>query len=232
MAGYLESLDAGEGLERRRHRHWYDRLMLLSDGVFAIAITFLAAEIRAPVGWTGDWASLWSVLASQLDAYAMSFLVISVYWLAHRRFMAMIVTADAPITVLTLVMLGLVALLPAATRLISVYSPFPASRLVYAGLVVAIGVSLALIWSYAALMAKFVPAEVNLRHRWFFLILILFTPPFFLLLTLLVPQARPGEIPVMLATLFLIGWRMRLWTVRRLETPSPVPPAEGAEAGG
>src|SRR5471030_2480208 len=112
MAGHLESLDADEGLERRRHRHWHDRLMMLCDGVFAIAITLPATEVRAPQAWSGDWTGLWGPLASQLDAYAMSFLVISVYWLAHRRFIAAILTVDAPVTVLTLVVLGLVALLP------------------------------------------------------------------------------------------------------------------------
>ena len=216
MAGHLESLDADEGLERRRHRHWYDRLMMLCDGVFAIAITFLAVDIRAPEGWGGDWASLWSHLAGQLDAYAMSFLVISVYWLAHRRFMAMILTVDGPVTVLTLVMLGLVALLPPATRLINAYAAYPTARVLYAGLVVAIGASVALLWGYAALVAKLVSAEVGHGLRWFLLLLIVFTPPLFLLLTLGVPRAAAGVIPVSLSLLFLIGWRMRLWMVRRL----------------
>jgi uncharacterized membrane protein len=222
MAGELESLDADEGLERRRHRHWYDRLMMLSDGVFAIAITFLAADITKPIGWTGDWRSLWSQLAPQLDAYAMSFLVISVYWLAHRRFMAMILTVDAPVTVFTLLLLGLVALLPAATRLISVYAPFPIARLVYGALVVAIGAALALLWGYAALIARLVSAEVATRLRWFILFLILFTPPFFLALTLAVPRAPHGVIPLILVALFVVGWRMRLWTLRRLGAKSYV----------
>jgi uncharacterized membrane protein len=214
----------GEGLEGQRQRHWYDRLMLLCDGVFAIAITLLAADIRAPAGWTGDWASL--RLGGQLDAYAMSFLVISVYWLAHRRFMAMIRLVDAPITVLTLVMLGLVALLPAATRLISTHAVFPLSQLVYGALVVAIGVAVGLLWGYAALVAKLVSPEVGVGQRWFMLALMVLTPPFFLALTFAIPRAVPGEIPLFLAALFLIGWRMRLWVLRRLRKPRTVPSPE------
>ena len=216
MTGHLETLDADEGLERRRHRHWYDRLMMLCDGVFAIAITLLATEIRVPADWSGDWAGLWSPLAGQLDAYAMSFLVISVYWLAHRRFMAMILTVDAPVTVFTLVVLGLVALLPAATRLISGHAAYPLARLVYAGLVIAIGAAMGMLWGYAALVAKHVPTEVGLGPRWFILLLIILTPPFFLLLTLGLPNARPGVIPLGLALLFLIGWRLRRLTIRLL----------------
>ena len=224
--------EAGEQ-EVQQQKHWHDRLMLLCDGVFAIAITLLAIDIRAPAGWGGDWAGLG--LGRQLDAYAMSFLVISIYWLAHRRFMAMIRIVDAPITVLTLIMLGLVALLPAATRLISSYSVHPLSQLVYGALVMAIGLAVGLLWGYAALIAKLVSRAVSVRQRWYMLALIVLTPPFFLGLTFAIPRPAPGEVPLFLAALFLIGWRMRLWVLRRLEKartvrkvrqapPSPKPP--------
>ena len=100
MAADTGALDSDEGLKRRRHRHWFDRLMMLADGVFAIAITFLAADITTQAGWDGRWASLWPHLSAQLDAYATSFVVIAIYWLAHRRFMAMILTVDAPVIML------------------------------------------------------------------------------------------------------------------------------------
>jgi len=38
-------------LQRRLDRHSYDRLIILSDGVFAIAITLAAFEIKAPDTW-------------------------------------------------------------------------------------------------------------------------------------------------------------------------------------
>ncbi|MHB8529956.1 MAG: TMEM175 family protein [Caulobacteraceae bacterium] len=216
LARELETFGADEKLERRRHRHWYDRLMMLSDGVFAIAITLLAAEVAAPAGWGGGWPSLWPRMAAQLDAYAVSFLVISIYWLAHRRFMAMILTVDAPVTILNLVVLGLIALLPAATRLISLHGAHPVARTVYACLVILIGAALGALWGYAALVAKIASSEVPPALRWFFLVLIVLTPPFFLLITLAVPNPVKGEIPLLLAALFLIGWPMRLWVARRI----------------
>lgn len=216
MAGRLETLDSDEGLERRRHRHWYDRLMMLVDGVFAIAITLLAADIVSPGAQIPRLTSLWAALAPQLDAYALSFVVISVYWLAHRRFMAMILTVDAPVTVLTLAMLGLVALLPAFTRLLHAQRGNHASLLIYAGLVVAIGVALSALWAYAALIANLVSAEVGRVQRWMFFVLVLLTPPFFLLLTITLPTPGPGVVPASLGALFLIGWRLRLWVSRRM----------------
>ena len=216
MAGKLESLDIDDTLKHRRHRHWFDRLMMLSDGVFAIAITLLAAEFSMPRAWDGGWSGLWAGLAPQLDTYSMGFLVISIYWLAHRRFMAMILTVDAPVTVFNLMALGLIALVPAATRLINDHPSLPAARLVYAALVVAIGAALALMWAYAALIARRVSNEVSWPVRWFLLALIVFTPPFFLLLTMAIPSPAHGVIPLTLAGLFLLGWPMRLWVVRRL----------------
>jgi uncharacterized membrane protein len=190
--------------------------MMLTDGVFAIAITFLTFDISNPAGWNGGWPQLWAHLAPQLDAYAMSFVVISIYWLAHRRFMAMILTVDAPITGLTLGLLGLIALVPSATRLISAHGGLPTARVVYACLVIAIGWAMAALWGYAALIARLVSGEVGWRVRWFLLLLMVFTPPFFLALTIAIPSPPPGAIPLALTLLFLIGWPMRLWAVRRL----------------
>jgi len=169
--GQLEHPDSGADQARWRHRHWYDRLMLLSDGVFAIALTLLAADIAPPMQPGASIAAIWTALGPQLDAYALSAVVIGVFWLAHRRFMAMTLTVDAPVTVITLVMLALVALIPAATRLADHQQGSPAAMLTYSGLVVAIGVACAALWGYAALVAGLVVKEVTRAQRWFF-----FTP--------------------------------------------------------
>jgi uncharacterized membrane protein len=216
MAGEPESLDTDEPLARRTHRHWFDRLIMLSDGVFAIAITLLAFDLRGPAVWDGRMASLWGDLAPKLDAYALSFVVISVYWLAHKRFMAMILTVDAAVSVINLVMLALVALLPAATQMVHTYAAQPLTMLIYGALVVAIGAALAALWAYAALIAGLVSPEVPRRVRWFLLFLILFTPAFFLALLMLIRNPPPGVVPLVLVGLFLIGWRMRLWVLARL----------------
>jgi uncharacterized membrane protein len=227
MAGEPESLDVTEGLERRRHRHWFDRVIMLSDGVFAIAITLMALELRGPVNWTGV-ADIWRGLAPELDAYALSFLVIGVYWLAHRRFFAMITTADAPVTVLNLVFLALVALIPAATRFVHGAGPLQAAMEVYSVLVIAIGVALAALWGYAALIANLVSPEVGWLSRWFTFLLILLTPPLFLLLVSGLRNPPHGLVPATLASLFLVGWPMRLWVLRRLDGARAKPtPAKG-----
>ena len=235
MAGEPESLDTDESLERRRHRHWFDRLIMLSDGVFAIAITLLAFDLHAPKTW-GSAAELWTTLSPQLDAYALSFVVISVYWLAHRRFFAMIVTVDAPVTVLNLVTLALIALVPATTAFVHGTGPLQPAMIVYSGLVVAIGLSVAATWGYAALIANLVAPEVTPSVRWFLLLLMVVTPPLFLLLVAGVRNPTAGVIPLLLTVLFLVGWRMRMWVLRRLPggrlSPSKSPKEEVVGAVG
>jgi uncharacterized membrane protein len=227
MVGEPESLDIDESLERRRHRHWFDRLIMLSDGVFAIAITLLAFDLHGPTHWRG-LADIWAGLGPQLDAYALSFVVIAVYWLAHRRFFAMIVTVDAAVTVLNLVTLALVALVPAATTQVHGGGPQQASMLVYSGLVVAIGLSVAAVWGYAALVANLVTSEVGPRVRWFLLALMVVTPPLFLVLVGSLHNPPNGLVPLTLVALFLIGWRMRIWALARLPGGVPAVEARGA----
>lgn len=189
---------------------------MLSDGVFAIAITLLAFDIHAPASWT-TMDSIWAALAPQLDAYALSFVVISVYWLAHRRFMAMVVRVDAPATVLNLVFLALITLLPAATKMVHGRGPLPPSMAIYSLLVVAIGVALACLWGYASLIGNLVQKDVARSVRWFLLVLVLLTPPLFLCLVGGVRNPPYGVVPLLLALLFLVGWPLRLLVLRHLQ---------------
>jgi hypothetical protein len=98
--------------------------------------------------------------------------------------------------------------------------------LLYASLVILIGFSMAGIWGYGALIAGLVPPEVPRSARWFQLVLIAFTAPLFLFLTQFLTQARfqsPFGPPAILAGLFLMGWRMRVWVLERLERKSVGP---------
>ncbi len=217
MAGHKESPDSEAGHANRRDQHWFDRLIMFSDGVFAIAATLLSLDIRGPQDWN-NFSELWSGLAPQLDTYALSFLVIAIYWLGHRRFMAEITKIDAPFTVLTLIMLALVGLVPGATHI----EHGPAGMIIYASLIILIGLSLATIWGYAALVADLVSPQVSRASRWFQLAVMAITPPLFLTLVNLLNLPSSALVPPVLAGLFLIGWPMRVWILRRLEKP-PLP---------
>jgi TMEM175 potassium channel family protein len=230
MAGEPESLDQDEGLAARDRRHSYDRLIMLSDGVFAIAITLLALDIRTPAGWNRQLETLWPALAPELSAFVMSFLVITIYWLLHRRFVAMLVRVDIVATAFNLAMLGLIALLPAATRIAGESnSNLPVLEL-YAALVVAIGVALGLFWGWAALVARLAFPEVSARARWTGFLTPLLAPPLALAGTIGAGVPRRA-VPFVLVGIFVV-----LWVVfQRLMWAKPAPSrpaAKEAQAGG
>lgn len=129
-----------------QHLH---RLILFSDAVFAIAITLLAIEIHPPEHWHGV-ADLFGQMQHKLMAYAVSFAVVGVYWISHRRTYSRLRGADGVLDILNLVMLGLLALLPLGTELLWENGNAP-SVFVYVGLVTAIGLAHAVAWGYAAL---------------------------------------------------------------------------------
>ncbi len=226
MTGEPESLDTAEPLTLRRERHNFDRLIMLSDGVFAIAITLLALDVRVPAGAEDHFASLWAALKPLLSAYALSFLVISAYWLLHRRFMAAILRVDAIAAVLNLLILGLVALLPAGTRLASSGSGIGPGLELYAGLVIAIGTAVAFFWAYAALIGGLVSSEVGPRMRWIGFLGVLISAPLFLLLTI-GARVPPGLVPVVLLALFVAGWAV-LQRLTREPPPAPAASDPGA----
>ena len=149
MTGGLEELDTSEALAPRRERHAFDRLIMLSDGVFAIAITLAAIEIKPRTTWTTS-AELWVALRLPLYAYMISFGVIAIYWSAHRDTFARLKRADGAVTLLTLLLLFFVAALPASTQLL--YERGNAAGVqVYAVSVMLCGVAQLALWTYAGL---------------------------------------------------------------------------------
>jgi len=68
-----------------------DRLLALSDGVVAIALTLLVLQLRVPSlpsGSADSASALASALArggDQLTAYVISFYVVAQFWLVHHR---------------------------------------------------------------------------------------------------------------------------------------------------
>ncbi len=71
-----------------------DRLLALTDGVVAIALTLLVLQLQVPassvVTNANSPSELWHALGidgSELTSYLVSFLIISQFWLVHHRTM-------------------------------------------------------------------------------------------------------------------------------------------------
>ncbi|MBU4436241.1 MAG: DUF1211 domain-containing protein [Alphaproteobacteria bacterium] len=128
------------------------RLVLFSDAVFAIAITLLAIEIHPPEHWSGI-SELFYLMRFKLQAFAVSFAVIGIYWMTHRRVFARLKAANGVLDVLNFMVLGLVSLTPLCAELLWERGSLDVV-IVYVGLVSAIGAAMGAVWGYAAFIGK------------------------------------------------------------------------------
>ncbi len=93
------------------------RTEAFSDGVFAVAITLLALELKAPGGEGALAHRLLEIWPSYL-AYVVSFLSIGIMWLNHHTIFTHIVRVDRTLLVLNLLLLMLVGVTPFPTALV------------------------------------------------------------------------------------------------------------------
>jgi uncharacterized membrane protein len=114
-----------------------DRIVNLSDGVFAIAITLLVLDIRVPDIPEGMVASelpatLLSLWPKYLG-YVLSFAVISTFWIVHHSIFRPIREYDRGILYLNFLFLMFVAFVPFPTSLLGEYGDHQLPVAIYAG---------------------------------------------------------------------------------------------------
>jgi len=115
---------AGEGI---------GRILALSDGVFAIALTLLILDIAVPAMTTDD--ELGKVLLHlwpRYLAYALSFLVIARFWVIHHQMFKLIVRDNATLVWLNFLLLFFIAFLPFPTAVLGGHERAPAAAVLYA----------------------------------------------------------------------------------------------------
>ncbi|MDT3727107.1 TMEM175 family protein [Streptomyces sp. DSM 41972] len=114
--------------------------MALSDGVFAIAITLLVLDIHVPQGLDSDgFHQALGDVVPNLGAYAISFAVLAGFWRDHRAIFHRVRLVDADVIGLTVLGLGLAALLPFPTALVSEYGDESTSVVIYSVAVASLG---------------------------------------------------------------------------------------------
>ena len=193
--GEPETLDTAEPLGDRIARHSFDRLIMLSDGVFAIAITLLALEIKPPNVWDGGILTLLISTWRSLFGFGLSFVLVGYFWLSHKWIFARLRRVDNVLTGLTLLLLIFVVLAPFMTQLVAMNGPLKAMRAYSAFFSIAFAVQAAL-YVYAAFIGKLLFVEILRGERILYSASLAALPLLFASLGVLV---RPG----MTATAFV-----------------------------
>jgi uncharacterized membrane protein len=131
-----------------------NRLKSLSDGVFAIVITLLVLDLRAPhltnptssAELLGEIVKLWPKLLS----YLISFLMAGIYWVGHRNIFEAIQRTDRTLLWLNNLFLLGVSFLPFPAAILGEYNLNAMALTIYGANLAVISLSLYWLFSYAA----------------------------------------------------------------------------------
>ncbi len=161
---------ARSGVWNERGSEEFARVLMFSDGLFAIAMTLLVVGITVPtLRATDDEAELARALrdlAPSFISFAISFLVIGRYWLAHHQFFSMLRAIDSRLIAINLLYLAFIAFLPFPTDLLGTYFDNAMSVATYAVTVAAVSGLEVVMFRRArriGLLRRAIPDEV---YRW------------------------------------------------------------------
>jgi len=126
------------------------RVEAFSDGVFAIAMTLLALELRVPHGTPGsklgeELLELWPSYA----AFLTSFITIGIIWLNHHRLFALVARVDSRLLLCNTLLLLVVTALSFPTSLVAEYLGHEGERVAavtYAAMFLLLSLSFNLMW--------------------------------------------------------------------------------------
>ena len=145
-----------------------ERLAALSDGVFAVAMTLLVLDLRAPAAETihSDrdlWHSL-IALAPRLLMYVMSFLTLGIFWLGQQTQLNHLTRSDRSLSWIHLAFLFAVSITPFSTTLLAEFTAYRVALLAYWGNILLLGATLYVSWVCAigtGLVKPDMPPEVS-----------------------------------------------------------------------
>jgi uncharacterized membrane protein len=96
----------------------FDRAIAFIDATFAVALTLLVTtlDIKSDSESWNSLAHFYDAMGSQLVAFAISFVVIAMYWVAHYRLVATFGAIDLRLITVNLFLLAAIVVVPFATE--------------------------------------------------------------------------------------------------------------------
>src|SRR5262245_55755680 len=148
-------------LDRDTHVSTLERVVFFSDAVFSIAITLLAIDIRIPETTPQLLPAHLMKLIPAIAIYALTFVVVGLYWSTHHRMFNLIVRFDYTLVCLNMLGLMCVAFLPVPTAVFARYWSSPAAVLLYSASLTAASIANILLWWYASHRYRHIEASTE-----------------------------------------------------------------------
>jgi uncharacterized membrane protein len=148
-----------------------ERILALSDGVFAIAITLLVLSLQVPASVPrGGLVMLLPELLPKLTGHVITFAILGIYWIAHHNMFKYVHRHDRTMLWLNNLFLLFIAAMPFPTGLIAQYGNDRFAIMAYGATLVMGGLSLEFMWLYATYNHRLVapgldPALIAFFHR-------------------------------------------------------------------
>jgi uncharacterized membrane protein len=144
------------------------RLAALSDGVFAVAMTLLVLDLRAPaVAAIHSDRELWEALVTilpRLLMFVMSFLTLGIFWVGQQTQLNHLEQSDRSLSWIHIGFLFGVSILPFATTLLAEFPGYKVALVAYWLNIVFLGSMLYVSWVCAVssrLVRSDLPAELS-----------------------------------------------------------------------
>lgn len=112
------------------------RLEGLTDGIYAVAMTLLAIELKFPdslqIPDNGTFLVELLHLVPRIVSWALSFAILAIFWFSHQKAFHYTRAIDGRLIAINMLMLACVTLLPFSTMLIGTYPFVLSSHVAYA----------------------------------------------------------------------------------------------------
>jgi len=144
-----------------------DRVLAISDGVFAFAVTLLALSLIVPALSHGahqnELVADLMGMGPTFISYFVSFFVIASWWRGHNRVFAYIKRCNPTLVGLNFYFLLCITIIPFLTNLIIQYGNFELATILFAAMQVVTGAMLLIIWMYASGKHRLIDPQLNAR---------------------------------------------------------------------
>lgn len=149
-------------IERYRKRHPVDiagedlgRIISLSDGVFAFALTLLVLSLAVPaVKSNGALGAALNHDFAPLFGYGFAFVMIGIWWIVHNRTYQYIARFDSTLVWINMMLLAQIAIMPFVLTVYTTYTsapggPYQFAVILFAAIQISLGMTNSLLWEYA-----------------------------------------------------------------------------------